>query len=480
MIRQITKGLALAIVMLALPPQAVALSSPELVRDSLFDSANQALQVANTARANLLAPEAYGAGADLYRRAEARFEKRGAIERIERDLDAAARHFREAAEKAAVAGQVLTAALAAREDAISADARALSAERWETAEQLMAQAALKLESGSMKSGQRLGREAEEAFRDAELDAIETSHLARARTILAAAAEAKAKRYAPKTYATAERLIGEAETLLRAQRYDTDRPRELAKSARQTAELTLHLAEVGRAVDERELTVEELMLGWQSSVELIGFALDLPLDFSGGHEEPANRILVAVAQLHRQIEDRNDLQAELTALRSELGSESEALELVNARLEKQAERRARIAEIESMFDADEAVVSRQGDQIVVRLVGLNFDSGQATLKPEHFALLKKLQMAIALFPDSSVLVEGHTDSFGSDLANVKLSEARADAVYAYLLANMPISPDRISYLGLGESRPIANNETQAGRARNRRIDVVVFTDVERRE
>lgn len=478
MIRWLAASLMFGVTMLA-PLQATSLGSQDLVRGSLFEAANQALEAANAARANILAPEAYGAGAELYQRAEARFDKRGAIERIERDLEAAARFFQEAAEKAAIAGQVLASAMAAREDASSAGAPELSTELWTTAEQTMGRAALKLEAGSLKSGQKLGAEAEEAYRTAELDAIEASHLARARTLLKAAADAKARRYAPRTYAAAENLIEEAEELLRAQRYDTDRPRELAKSARQTAELAVHLAGVARAVDENDLSVEELVLGWQSSMETVGAALDLPLDFSGGHEQPAERMVAAVADLFRQIEDRNALEAELVALRSQLGSESAALEMVNATLERQAERRARLVEVESMFSADEAVVSRRGNQIVVRLVGLTFDSGRATLKPEHFGLLKKLGMAIALFPDSSILVEGHTDSFGSDLENLKLSEARADAVYAYLLANLPINPTRISFLGLGESRPIANNETQAGRSRNRRIEVVLTTDVEER-
>jgi outer membrane protein OmpA-like peptidoglycan-associated protein len=73
----------------------------------------------------------------------------------------------------------------------------------------------------------------------------------------------------------------------------------------------------------------------------------------------------------------------------------------------------------------------------------------------------------------ITVEGHTDSFGGDESNLELSQRRADAVRAYLLANMQLAPYRISAMGYGETRPISSNETAEGRSRNRRIDLVVL-------
>jgi flagellar motor protein MotB len=60
-----------------------------------------------------------------------------------------------------------------------------------------------------------------------------------------------------------------------------------------------------------------------------------------------------------------------------------------------------------------------------------------------------------------------------MENLALSQARADSVVSYLLSHMPISPANLSSMGFGESRPAANNETAAGRTRNRRIDVVIY-------
>ena len=119
-----------------------------------------------------------------------------------------------------------------------------------------------------------------------------------------------------------------------------------------------------------------------------------------------------------------------------------------------------------------MVLRQGDTVIIRMIGLNFDSGTARLKPEHTEILSLLEAAIGEFPESRVVVEGHTDAFGSDSENLNLSQARADSVVRHLLGNVPISPINLNAMGYGESRPVANNETEEGRKRNRRIDVVI--------
>ena len=91
------------------------------------------------------------------------------------------------------------------------------------------------------------------------------------------------------------------------------------------------------------------------------------------------------------------------------------------------------------------------------------------------MLAKVGDALKLFPTASITVEGHTDSAGSDSANLLLSQDRADAVRQYLISNLGISTEKVSSIGYGEARPIASNETDSGRARNRRIDVVMQLD-----
>ena len=77
----------------------------------------------------------------------------------------------------------------------------------------------------------------------------------------------------------------------------------------------------------------------------------------------------------------------------------------------------------------------------------------------------------------VIIEGHTDSYGGDDANQKLSQARAESVQQYMINAMRIPTYRLIATGYGETRPVASNETESGRSRNRRIDIVIRPNIE---
>jgi outer membrane protein OmpA-like peptidoglycan-associated protein len=131
----------------------------------------------------------------------------------------------------------------------------------------------------------------------------------------------------------------------------------------------------------------------------------------------------------------------------------------------------------MFSNEEARVFRQGDTIILRLVGLTFDSGSAQIKPDNFALLQRVEQAIDVFPRSELVIEGHTDSYGGDDLNQKLSQQRAESVQQYMVNAMRIPTYRLIATGYGETRPVASNETAAGRTSNRRIDIVIKPNLE---
>ena len=104
------------------------------------------------------------------------------------------------------------------------------------------------------------------------------------------------------------------------------------------------------------------------------------------------------------------------------------------------------------------------------MGLSFESGESTIDLSHRPLLEKVRDAADVFPRSLIVIEGHTDALGSDTANLTLSRSRAEAVGAFLTDEFGVAGFRIRAMGFGETRPIANNESAQGRARNRRIDV----------
>jgi len=107
-----------------------------------------------------------------------------------------------------------------------------------------------------------------------------------------------------------------------------------------------------------------------------------------------------------------------------------------------------------------------------LEGVHFDFDKYTIKP---AGRKILDEDVALLKSDRTLdisIEGHCDIIGSDAYNMKLSEKRADAVYNYFL-KQGISADRMRTVGFGRSKPIASNDTAAGRAKNRRVEIRII-------
>ena len=173
----------------------------------------------------------------------------------------------------------------------------------------------------------------------------------------------------------------------------------------------------------------------------------------------------------------DLEEELSALDARLGGATAERAALVQRLEAQARVKEQFERVDKMFTQAEARVFREGDTVILRLVGLSFDSGASQIKPENFELLAKVEKAIDVFPRSELIIEGHTDSHGGDDLNQALSQKRAESVQQYMINAMRIPTYRLIATGYGETRPVASNETEAGRARNRRIDIVIKPNLE---
>ncbi|MCC7134077.1 MAG: OmpA family protein [Gemmatimonadales bacterium] len=104
-------------------------------------------------------------------------------------------------------------------------------------------------------------------------------------------------------------------------------------------------------------------------------------------------------------------------------------------------------------------------------GILFATGKADLRPESRPVLKEIATTLKQHADLKILIEGHTDNVGSAPANLALSRARADAVKAALVADWGIAEARVAAQGFGDTKPAVPNTTAAGRAQNRRVEVV---------
>ncbi len=109
-----------------------------------------------------------------------------------------------------------------------------------------------------------------------------------------------------------------------------------------------------------------------------------------------------------------------------------------------------------------------EQIRLAAKGIFFESGKGVIKAESFTNLDKLASIMNSYEEANVMIEGHTDSQGADAANMTLSQKRADAVKRYL-ASKGVTESRMTAIGYGETKPVADNGSAEGRALNRRVD-----------
>jgi len=122
------------------------------------------------------------------------------------------------------------------------------------------------------------------------------------------------------------------------------------------------------------------------------------------------------------------------------------------------------------------VEVEENQVTIRMMGeATFDTGQARLRKEFVPLLLKIGEVLSK-TKGEIIIAGHTDNvplsggpFGSNLG---LSMARAGSVADYLLKSTSIDPGRLATMGFGEYRPLASNETEEGRQKNRRVEIIV--------
>ncbi len=459
------------------------------IRNELFQTADAKLEHLKSIQADVLSPGHFSTGMGHYERAERLLLQERGIEQIRSELQQAVSAF-EQAEEAAVIGEVtFRSAMQARSDALDAKAPVFSPDSWNRAESEFRTAAQSLEAGNVNRAREQARGAETRYRTVELEAIKANFLNSAREKLREAESEQAQRNAPKTYAQARAEIENVEQLLSEDRYDTEEAGRRAELADYRASYALYLHREITAMRRENKTFEDLFLEMEAPLTKVAGALEVDLRFDAGFDQPAEKIVQALnerieekesrlATAQRQIQNLRNENDEMTAELRRKQNEIEVLRLeidqtgdLAALLEIQRKRDEAIQNVRNLIPPTDGDVFLDGNNILIRLHGLTFPVGQSTIEPAYFGLLRRLQDAIRLFPESDIAIEGHTDSRGSRELNMRLSEERAEAVSEYIRANIGRDLNMTS-AGFGPERPVAGNETEVGRAQNRRIDVVI--------
>lgn len=141
----------------------------------------------------------------------------------------------------------------------------------------------------------------------------------------------------------------------------------------------------------------------------------------------------------------------------------------------------LTELESNNLSDKVEVDYNAQYVVLNMSGaLVFDAGEAGIKESAIPIVNKLGTILENYSDQLIEIEGHTDNVPINTtkfeSNRYLSSARAIKVYEYLTTNFNLKEENIKYSGYGESRPIASNDTEEGRAKNRRVVVKIYNEL----
>jgi outer membrane protein OmpA-like peptidoglycan-associated protein len=292
-------------------------------------------------------------------------------------------------------------------------------------------------SGLARDVMRLGQVARDLATEREYQArIEDERQARLRSLQEARAQA-------------ERAIAEAERT----RLEADRARAEAERARAQAEAAKIEAEKSErsAAAERARAADERARREQAAREA---------EMSRAKEESA-RIEADKARMQAE-------QSRLQAEQSRQQAEQAKQQAEDAKRERDAIQQKLFVSLSEILDT-----KREARGLIVNIGDVLFDTGKATLKPAAREKLSKLTGILLAYPGNLVLeIEGHTDSVGSDDLNNRLSQSRAESVRDYLLS-AGLKEEKINAVrGFGKSKPIATNDTAAGRQVNRRVEVII--------
>ena len=446
----------------------------------IFKEVDNLFLQARAVQADILSPENYKKAINVHEDALKDFSKG---KNVDEKIEETKKWLSLSIKNAQRAKTVLEHLIKAREDAINANVIDYARDLFEKAEDLFGDATRLLEKGKVKKAKEKSLQSEKLFRKAELIAIKTSIVGHVRRRLSAAEKNKIHKLAPQTLGKANRLLEEAETILNSNRSAKTDAKDKAELADYEIAHAEFLYTQIKKLKEDDLNWEKLILEHENYIKKISDNLSLVARFDEGLAKPTDAIIKTIKSLKKEIKDLNQevnrldkniekLESEKEGLHEQLSQLKEKEAGLRTKLSLEEKRKQKFKKIESLFTRDEAKVFREGDNVIVRLIGLKFASGKSVIDPEYFGLLTKVQRAIRIFPDYHITIEGHTDNKGDARKNQSLSLNRARSVESYLMANMGLTEEQISSVGFGESKPIASNETRDGRAQNRRIDIVL--------
>ena len=499
----------------------VAWSSLALAADRAgYDRLVTDMDAARLAGADVFAPKTWEKAIKAWEKAKKDVANRKDQRTLDKHVAEAAEYTANAVKAAEVGALSLQEYLEPRNLAREAGADKLVPELYAEAEKVFLKAAKKVEEGKVKDALKEARKAKPLYAHAEMEAIRVEILGKSDMLIAKAEADEGEKHAPSTLDKARSARSKSNTILTSDRYNRSETLVLAAKAEYEARHASNIAKSVRSLERNDQAWEKLMLGYEIHMNRIGesFGLD-HLSFDNGPAAATDELIGQITALQNH---NNDLQAQLDGVAAslhqslaqvsgvepalapmelaaqveqgiiavqmqqrtmEMKLETNQANLASLEQKQQAaeselathrEKEAKFRTAKSLLNPSEGeVLFNPANDVVLRLHGLSFKPGSSDIQDDHMALLAKVQKVLEMYPDAKIVIEGHTDALGDPASNVTLSQNRSYAVLKYLREAMLMPADKVQSMGYGADHPVASNRTPDGRAKNRRIDIVIM-------
>jgi len=450
---------------------------------ALTNKLGQGLTAAKQDRVDQFSPTWFALAQVSYEKAKQGIDKGTELSGILENLATGQAQLQQAQIYAAKSQAALADVIQSRDAAVTAHANQYEKEynRLEADFQKLAEAVEENDMGYVRSKKKT---VNDMYRALELRAIKDAVLGQARRLMATAKSQDMDEAAPKSFLIAQSKLADAEAVITKDRYAKDKIAAAVQEAQFYAQRMHQIAQT--SVQFEKMAPEDIVLRMEhffaQTITHLKEADRRNLPFDAQEEG----ILSAISSLQRnqsslssQIEAKN---IEIEKLKRRIGDQEGRTYQERADKERIAADKERLAaekrfnelynKVQGFFSADEAEVYKKAQQLVIRLKAIQFPVGQAVIMSKNYPLLTTVQKAIDTFGKPDVVIEGHTDSTGTEVLNQELSQKRAEAVKQYLIYNGSLPAGKIAAVGYGSARPLASNANAQGRAINRRIDVII--------
>jgi len=478
-----------------------------------FNKLSHLIDSARVMGSSTFAPKAMKKAEQEFMKAREAVQSNRNQKTINKHVAKAAEFAENALKTTEVAKLTLKEYLQPREKAIAARSASLVQELYFKAETQFVKATAKVEKGDVKGGLKEAAKSIALYDAAELEAIRKSILGSADAQIAKAKQDGAEKFALSTFDKARTARAKSNALVTNDRYDKETAVVEAKRSEYEARHASNIALSVRALKRNDQAWEKLMLIYEIQMNRIGASIGaehLPFDngpmaaadslihyikamqtdndfltrwlsamvtkFGDEPEVASSERLIAQLDSHfdKLFTKHEKVSSELKSKREKLSSLETEHQNVTAELSERHKHDEKFRKAKSLINPSEGeVLFNASNDVVLRLSGISFDIGKAYLKDSHIPLLEKVNEIVKMFPEAKLMVEGHTDATGDASRNMLLSEKRAYAIMQYLRQSLMISAGRIQSMGFGSDKPVASNKTKDGRAKNRRIDIIIM-------